>query len=174
MNNTIIVAHYKDDISWTSEYSNLVLLQKGVYIDNLGREPSTYVKYIVSNYDKLIGSYLFLQGNPLDHIDNSQIVFTKLPFYWLPTKNRTNLVCTMNGNPHDNVDIRKFLSDIGIPYDKNEIMFNGCCLFEVTADRIKERPKEFYEKLLEVLMRDEKACYAFERCVKLIFGGENE
>ena len=79
----------------------------------------------------------------------------------------------MNGNPHDNVDITKFLGECGIDYKEETITFNGCCLFMLSAELIKEHTKEYYQRILKAIGSVHKGEYAFERCVKIIFEDKN-
>lgn len=171
MKRTIVVAKYQEDTSWTNKYSDAVVLTKGIDVHNIGREVGTYVDYIIENYDSLEGKYFFVQGNPYDHCPWIEEEFENLKgdFRWFSNRNFT---CDLMGRPHDNVDIKKFLKENGLEYDKETIAFTGCCLFMVSAERIKRYPVEWYINLWNVLANDEKACYAFERCVGIIYGDE--
>jgi hypothetical protein len=170
---TIILARWVKDISWSDQYANeRVVIQKGEDTPNIGREPHAYIWYIINNYDKLKGVYFFLQDDPRDHCPNihDEITNTKGDFRWFG--NRDNLTCNMNGAPHDRVNITKFLEECGIEYDKPNITFNGCCLFMITADKIKEHEVEYYEKILKAIESVPRGEYAFERCLGLIFNGQ--
>lgn len=76
MNYSIVIARFNEDISWTSEYKNVQIYNKGtdlnnfetIKLDNVGREGHTYIKYIVDNYKNLPDYVIFLQGNPFDHL----------------------------------------------------------------------------------------------------------
>lgn len=169
----IVLAVHKENIDWAEQYSPIVIV-KDKDVPNVGREPLSYMWYIIQNYNKLEGKYFFLQGDPRDHLPNyeEELSNTDGDFRWLG--NRKGFRCDMMARPHDNVDIKSFLEEIGIKYPHEEITFNGCCLFMVSAERIKQRPKEFYQKVYDVLMKGERREYAFERCVGLIFGDKND
>ena len=58
----IIVSRYNEEISWTKEFSNVIIYNKGktlngeyneIEIKNVGRESHTYFKYIYDNYNNL-------------------------------------------------------------------------------------------------------------------------
>jgi hypothetical protein len=74
----IVVARYNEDIEWTKQFNNLVIVNKGKSLNipnetlcnNVGREGHTYYKYIVDNYDQLEDYTVFLQGRPFDHSPN--------------------------------------------------------------------------------------------------------
>src|SRR5690606_9595889 len=66
MDVTYVIARYKEDISW-SDSLNRVVIQKDTDLPNLGREISSFLYFIVTNYERLEGEYIFCQGNPLPH-----------------------------------------------------------------------------------------------------------
>lgn len=64
---SIVVAKYREDISWTKELDNVVIYDKSVPpLKNVGREAETFLRYIVEHYDALPEYVVFLQGNPYD------------------------------------------------------------------------------------------------------------
>ena len=172
LSKTIVVAKYKEDLSWLGDIHHVVI-EKDKDVPNIGREPSSYVWYILQNYESLDGVYFFLQGDPRDHCPNimQELSNTEGEFRWF--SNRGPFKCDMMARPHDNVNISLFLERIDIEYQQAEIQFMGCCLFMVTGDKLKTRPKEFYQKLYDVLMKNDRSEYAFERCIGLIFN-DNE
>lgn len=172
MKRHLVIARYNEDISWSSNYSNVHVIQKGEDYPNIGREPSSYLHYILSNYENLEGKYFFLQGNPLEHCPNLYEELNNIEgdFRWFG--NRNGFTCDLMGRPHDNVDIKSFLKDCGVTYSNDSITFNGCCLFMLSAERIKRQPKEWYRTILEATIKEPKSCYAFERCVEILFGDE--
>jgi hypothetical protein len=76
MNYNIIVSRFNEDISWTKQFKNVIIYNKGednideynpIKLKNVGREGHTYYKYIYDNYNNLADYTIFLQGNPFDH-----------------------------------------------------------------------------------------------------------
>lgn len=76
MRNTLVVARYKEDISWlsgVSGFSRVVVYDKSgmglgdISLPNVGRESHTYLTHIVENYSDLGDWVTFVQGNPFDH-----------------------------------------------------------------------------------------------------------
>ena len=69
----IVVAKYKEDISWCKSYTTTIYNKGDDYVENaiplpnIGREAHTYLYHIVENYDNLDEYTVFLQGNPSDH-----------------------------------------------------------------------------------------------------------
>lgn len=164
----IIVAKYKENTDWTNKYPEAIVLTKGVDVHNIGREVGTYIDYIIEHYEELEGKYFFVQGNPYDHCPSIEEEFnnTNGDFRWFSNRYFT---CDMMGRPHDNIDIKAFLNNIGVTYNSDKITFYGCCLFMVSAERIKKYPKSFYENLWNIIANDAKACYAFERCIGILY-----
>ena len=91
----LIVAKYKEDVSWINELKNefdiivynkdnnmdpynLNFVKTEYYIDgikwvdlpNIGREAQTYLFHIIENFDDLYDIEVFTQGNPFDHSPN--------------------------------------------------------------------------------------------------------
>jgi len=79
----IVVARYKEDVSWTKQFDNVFIYNKGdelegydnvIKLDNVGREPHTYYKHIYDNYNNLNEYTIFLQGDPHAHVRNRDII----------------------------------------------------------------------------------------------------
>jgi hypothetical protein len=78
--NEIVIARYKEDISWSSVYKDICCIyNKGskeleyqcenvVQLNNVGREAHTYLYHIINRWDYLATKTLFTQGNIIDHI----------------------------------------------------------------------------------------------------------
>lgn len=169
MKSTLVIARYKEDISWSDGHPRVVI-QKGEDLPNKGREPSSYLHFIISRYSTLEGTFLFTQGTPFDHCKN---VLTELytpfsDFLWLGDKTYTE---NLYGRPNDTCNTDWFIKVANLVYDKDEIRFKAGCIFKVTAERIKQRPLEFYKNMYDVLMSEKhRSPWSFERCVGLIFG----
>jgi len=76
MNYNIVVSRFNEDITWTKQFKNVIIYNKGnddideynpIKLKNVGREGHTYYKYIYDNYEELADYTIFLQGNPFDH-----------------------------------------------------------------------------------------------------------
>ena len=72
----VVVARYKEDIGWLDPLQeHLVILNKGVpynvsnevLLPNVGREPHSYLWYIIENYEQLPEVLIFTQGDISDH-----------------------------------------------------------------------------------------------------------
>ena len=187
MNLSIVVARYNEDLEWTTQFSNVIIYNKGTQLsddfnqtclNNVGREGHTYYKHICDNYDNLADYTIFLQGNPFDHspniisnlnnyVNNTDI---SIDFEFLSER---ILLCNLSGCSHHH----------GIPlintYEKifderketMEFNFGVGAQFIVSKKRILKRPKEFYLKIVKMLDNNINPIEGFviERFHTLIF-----
>lgn len=176
-------------------------LPNAIALPNVGREAHTYFTHIVNEYDNLSDMNIFLQGDPFDHLDDrgrttvdslrttlEDIVERHVPFKGLAW---FKLKCDELGQPHD---LRKPENEGRWPGWGKDIPLGEVFrkLFDaeppaqiiaraptgnfcVTGERIRTRPKEFYEYALRLVTddpRDENNTgHAIERLWQHIFNG---
>lgn len=187
MNFCIVVARYNEDVTWTKQFSNVIIYNKGTplsddfnqkYLNNVGKEGHTYYKHIYDNYDNLADYTIFLQGNPFDHSPN--IIFNLHKYI-----TNTNLIidfeflsehvlyCNLTGCVYDSglplVDTYEKIFD-----KRKECMafkFGAGAQFIVSKKKILQKPKEFYLKIIKMLENDINPIEGFviERFHELIF-----
>ena len=77
MSTRLVIAKYKEDISWINKIKNHNItvydksedpIKDSIKLPNVGREGHTFLYHIVQNYDNLDDITVFLQGNPFEHI----------------------------------------------------------------------------------------------------------
>jgi hypothetical protein len=181
---SIIVARYNEDVSWTKQFPNVVIFNKGqplgseyneIFLQNVGREGHTYYSYIVDNYDKLGDYIIFLQGNPFDHspniIRNMNVLLNKPEEFKFLSEQV--LHCNLSGCAYHR----------GIPlipvYEKLfkekkthlSFIFGAGAQFIVSKQRILKRTREFYQEVVKLLEYDVNPIEGFviERFHGLIF-----
>lgn len=187
----IIVARYNEDVSWTKNFKNVLIYNKGeplddsykqILTDNVGREGHTYYKHIVDNYDNLDEHIIFLQGNPFDHsphlinkIKNlnydeeftyiSEIIFT------------TNLDEQISRYYDCCKDIKKIYTKLFNIEPKNHqfIFFGAGAQFMVSKNLILKHSKEYYEEIVKMLHYSSNPVegYSIERLHFHIFMGHD-
>ncbi|BCS89010.1 DUF3431 domain-containing protein [Pseudodesulfovibrio sediminis] len=176
-------------------------LSNAVQLENIGREAHTYFTHIIDNYDRLADMNVFLQGDPFDHIDDQgrasvdilqnmlrDVVERMVPFKGLAW---FKLKCDRLGNPHD---LRKpenkgrwsgwggdipvgalFEKLFGQPMPEQIVSRAPTGNFCVTGERIRTRPRAFYEYCLRLILADPddemNTGHAFERLWQHIFNG---
>jgi hypothetical protein len=67
----VVIAHYNEDLSWTKflKYSYTVISKRGYSPEtppNKGNEASSYLQYIIENYDNLSEYTIFVHGHRND------------------------------------------------------------------------------------------------------------
>jgi len=187
----IIVARYKEDISWLTNItgSNIFLYEKGeksleynsIKLPNIGREAHTYLYHIIQNYNNLNDINIFLQGDPYPHGGvNADIInnITAIDNY-----HDLNRIITISRNGEDWLDdelyfkggIISFCEYHGftIPPTVSSLVFAQGAQFAVTKECLRKIPFEIYEKLYKtmVLENDVMApkAHVMERLWKTLF-----
>ncbi len=157
----VCIARYKEDIRWVNELKCTFTVLDKETEGNWGRESSSYIKFILDNYENLEGDYVFCQGNPFEH-DKDFLSNLNTKKYF-----GSVLESDAKGCPsHCGLPISETASRLGIAQDK--YTFVAGAQFKVSAENIKARPKEFYQKCLEIL-KDDVQAYVFERLWLIIF-----
>jgi len=187
MNFCIVVARYNEDLEWTKNFLNIIVYNKGnsltddfnqILLNNVGREGHTYYKHIYDNYDNLADYTIFLQGNPFDHSPNiisnvNNYVNNKdlsIDFAFLSEEQSD---CNLSGcSRHGELPLVETYEKI---FDERkeflEFQFGMGAQFIVSKNKILQRPKEFYLKIVEMLENDINPIEGFviERFHNLIF-----
>jgi hypothetical protein len=183
----IVVARYNEDISWTKEFSNVLIYNKGnddldsnkyniIQLNNVGREGHTFYKHIYDNYESLDDYTIFLQGNPFPHVKN---LIQRLKKY-IEKKNveyerigNNRIKCLLSGcKIHDGLPIKEVYEKLfGTKKEEMEFNFIGGGQFIASKKLILSRPKDFYLKIVKLLEYDIDPIegYVIERINELIF-----
>ncbi len=176
-------------------------LENSTPLRNIGREAQTYLSHIVREYDNLADMNVFLQGDPFDHIDDRErgsvetlrtmladVVDKSVPFKGLAW---FKLKCDGLGQPHDlhkpenegrwagwgrDIPVAEIFERLFDAVAPEQIIVRAPAgLFCVTRERLRTRPRAFYEyalKLVEDDPLDEKNTgHAMERLWQYIFNG---
>ena len=170
-------------------------------LPNIGREAHTYLTHIVTEYDHLAPMNVFLQGDPFDHIDDqgrasvetlrlqlADIVDRMIPFKGLAWfKLRSDAL----GRPHDlckpenrgrwagwgrDIPLGEVFEQIfNAPMPGQIVSRAPTGNFCVTGERVRTRPKAFYEYCLKLIKADPQdegnTGHAFERLWQHVFNG---
>lgn len=164
-----MIARYKEDVSWLKRLSGYRVYvynkfyKEGLQLPNIGREAHTYVHHIVENYEKLDTISIFLQGDPFAH---GADLFSKLE----RINEKTQFVSLGDGTitwPDAVTDLPfEWLFGRRCP---STFVYRGGALLAIHKDRIRRHKKEFYQKLMEFLKKDELAPWKLERMWGFIF-----
>lgn len=174
MTKKIVIARYKEDVSWTEQFNNVEIYNKDEVIENtrhhqtllnnIGREAHTYLFHVVDCYDDLDDITCFLQGDFFVHTNEF------FPQYKM-TKDNPNLVEDFHNIFFENLDngfsktfqnfpLDHCEDDVIVDWFKEKIDINnlvdatnakicwGAC-FSVTKEKIHSRSREYYLNLLQ-------------------------
>jgi hypothetical protein len=183
---SIVVARYNEDLTWTKQFSNVIIYNKGdpltddfneISLNNVGREGHTYYKHIYDNYDALADYTIFLQANPFDHSPN---IISNLKKYVNNTELNIDfeflsewiIKCNLTGCiHHDGLPLITTYEKLFNEKKENmEFIFGAGAQFIVSKKKILQRPKDFYLKIIKMLENSKNPIEGFviERFHKLI------
>jgi hypothetical protein len=160
--------------------------QPSILLPNVGREIHTYFYHIINNYDNLHDWTYFSQAYPLDHVDILPTIINEgEKLFTLSKINVTNeahffsngghfgqaLISQGDGTPHHpGLDLNglwlELFKETPPPLEYEFTPGAICC---VSNKRIQSKPKEFYEKCLDLTINRINSPWEFERILQYIF-----
>lgn len=189
MNNVeVVIARYKEDISWIKLLNPLLPYRTRVYnkfegenlLPNVGREAHTYLTHIVENYDNLADYTVFLQGDPIYHcrdlLKTIDLTHT-LEFDFLCMSDGF-ITCDVNGRPGCGGG-GKIHTPVGKHYEwvtgkKSPQVFESpsSAQFAVSRKVITDNPRSLYERCLLSVKHENNPieAHCLERSWASIFG----
>ena len=165
----IVVAKYKEDVSWFShmEPDKLYVYDKSgdknspyTPLENKGREGSTFLGHIVKYYDHLPDYLIFVQGNPFPHMrpeitpENFQQHINRL-IDSRPVR-RQPLFCKYHEEPshmYHGLLIDQYIRSIFNTKPKGTVRFAAGNQYIIPRKDILKRPKAFYQKLCDMAIK---------------------
>lgn len=153
-------------------------------LPNLGREAHTYLHHIVQHYDQLATVTVFCQGHPFDHAPDfharlKAVTGGEMPdlgFRWygflIDEDDQAGVLFARWSKNTDGrgLDLGAFHSRLFGDAAPDAFRFFGGAQFAVTADRVRSRPRSFYERALSLSLDYPDAAHCFERCWDRLFG----
>jgi hypothetical protein len=194
-NMELVVARYAEDIKWIEKlpkamFKSIKIYNKGkpldyridgtevIELDNIGREPHTYLTHVVNNFNNLADITLFLPGSVMNKKYKSiqaykilEMLNTKEESIILSVTNDKDLiekekglevhsyVVTNNDNKRSNPDTGVDTAEVrpmGAWFEKyfpgEEIRcLSNNCIFAASKTDIHKRKREFYRILLDMV-----------------------
>ena len=163
-NFTVVVAKYKEDVSWSKCFEgNLKIYNKGPDgdITNVGREGETFLRYIIEHYDNLPEVVVFLQGDPFGHMPpdvNKNTICDKIKSKRFDNPNWKIEPCFgiwLQEQIFQNIGLlcyEYYKYFFGKEYD-GTINYIAGCQYYIRRNAILQNPKELYEKLQRMLVK---------------------
>lgn len=165
----IVVAKYKEDVSWLfhMDLPHLYVYDKSgddfspfIQLENKGREGATFLAHIVKYYETLPDYLILVQGDPYPHM-YSEITPSNFQDYLIrlletkPKKSQPLFCNYWNENLHlyDGLMIDKYhrLLFEGEPQDT--IIYASGNQYIIPRSDIQRRPKLFYQKLYKMALK---------------------
>jgi hypothetical protein len=183
----VVIAHYNEDLSWTFniKYKCRIISKYGMRKEtppNKGNEASSYLQYIINNYDMLDDYTIFVHGhrtawhhsqNTDEKINNMQFVH---PYYNINDGGLNTLTNIPEWNkmrymiPHVT---KLFTSFVNL----RKVVFRNSAQFYVHKSNILRHKKETYIKMYTYLMNSRETSYwtgrVFEYLWHIIFTGSH-
>lgn len=188
----IVSAHYKEDLEWLkrSNYPVIICDKPGgsdtsfdpdptcTLNENKGREASSYLKYIIENYDNLPNKIAFIHGHEdadhqrypkgllraIEDAKTDEFDFISLN-NWIHLKKDTgpSPQLPVHPNSHEIGDHPKVYEEMRNNWDTvfrpifginlpQYFRFPSCAQFIVSKKAIQRRPKSEYQKLYDFMM----------------------
>jgi hypothetical protein len=164
----LVIAHYKEDLDWTNNIAiPFTIITKGKYFKetppNRGNEASSYLEYIIKNYDNLSDFTIFVHGhrsswhhknNIDDTINNIRLEYDyvnindeELYDYTKPTSGAE--LAFIRVLPIVN-QILNYNEPVNINY--KDLRFKLAAQFCVKRENIRRHPITVYQQLYQYLM----------------------
>lgn len=183
MDQALIIAKYKEDLSWVKDIEGfkIYVYDKSdeqndyVHITNIGREANTYLYHIVENYTTLSDWNVFVQGNPMDHIKGEKLrIDGPHPQHFAP------IGVHLRGTPDSrdpgilSVDAARWPEAVNIqvceeicriiekPFT-DHVIYSPGGMFGVSKERILSYPIKTYQRLLNLSEAHPSFAWCMER-----------
>jgi len=165
MTKGLVISTYEQDLSWLDKIEdksiNIYLYEKNnrdlistdkiklVKLNNLGREPHSFLYHIIENYNNLDDIIFFTQDKPFDHCSNFLELLKINEKGWYAN---IVLTTTMTGYPNQpGLPISEFLEMIHIDFKGSYIQFRPGCIFSLKKEDILIHSKDFYINIFELI-----------------------
>ncbi len=190
--NGIVIARYKEDISWINQIDltkikvyiynkgpKITTLKRNVYyeeIPNLGRESDTYLYHIIKNYNKLEEKIIFTQANFTDHCGSIRKLLDMFNSTLWGTHgyDRHFRLAYWGGNlerEKENLNFGQWMEKYVDKVETNNFRWNVGAIFCVSKNKILSRKIEYYRDTLRPQLQtlNPEVGHYFERAWYYIF-----
>ena len=170
----VIIAKYKEDISWLEamDKSHIYLYDKGFTENNsikgfahyeqrpnVGRESETYLYHIIKHYDNLPDFLILLQGNPFYHFQQQEKIPTKYLQKEIERAVNTEVIITSPIFSRYTMELNYTWPGLKIPEYYSYIFqgsiefsrFSPGCQYYLHKSKILSKPKAFWEKIHKMI-----------------------
>ena len=193
----LVVARYREDLRWLNNIPPQIRVTiydkndaddadpRAQQLPNVGREAHTYLHHIIARYDTLSPITLFCQGKPFDHafdFRKTLRVLAQAPqqvkdFRWLghiidtdDARGRRLFVPWSKNPDRHELDLESFHGALFGAPGPEKYVFQLGAQFAITSALIRARPRDFYQRALQLSMDFPDAAHCFERTWDKVFG----
>jgi hypothetical protein len=174
-NVSVVVAHYNEDLEWVNniKYKTVIISKQNIprdYPPNKGNEASSYLMYIIDNYDNLSDYTFFVHGHRTHwhHKSNIDKKINNMTFiYGYYNINEIQLYQLYEAYD-PNIDVGNLFEIMfeslniytGFKIDYKNLHTRLCGQFYVKKENIRRHPKELYIKIYNWIMINNHSYYA--------------
>jgi len=186
----VVVARYRENIDWLKYLDksiyNIKVYNKGLddieapytKLENIGGDSHTYINYIIENYQNLPEFVIFIQGEPFDHCKETINKIQSHTTEKLVVLSDDYIEESINGwyetclKKPDQFPVT-YLRDVGRSILGDECpsvcMFGAGQQYILNSDLIRNRPIEFYQRILDMFKVDYFLPWHLERLFLYIY-----
>jgi Protein of unknown function (DUF3431) len=154
-------------------------------LPNVGREAHTYLTHLVTRYKDLPCATVFCQGHPFDHapdfhdrllaLVSGEEEFGRFRWYGFldesdDPKGRRLFVPWSKNPERLELQTGRLYRELFGEESPEWFYFRGGAQFAVTKETIHSRPREFYQRALDLCLSIRLAAHSYERIWDRIFG----
>jgi hypothetical protein len=154
-------------------------------LENIGREAHTYLTHLITRYEELPALTVFCQGHPFDHAPDFHDRLRALAsgeesvdrFRWYGFLDETDdpqgkrLFVPWSKNPERlELGTGRLYRELFGEESPEWFYFRGGAQFAVTREAVRSRPREFYQRALDLCLSIPLAAHSYERIWDRIFG----
>jgi hypothetical protein len=190
MKTDVVVARYREDLAWLGLLPpgpRVWVYNKGplppptstvghvICLPNTGREAETFLHHIVTNYEDLADTTVFLQGQPFDHDLSMDDLRGALDgAAGSRAVSGTSVVCDRFGLPHHRLGIADLFGAIYRTQAPPTFRFSPGAQYTVRREDLQRPGKAFWERVYGLCMQRDEFPWEVERLWPLLFNARTQ
>jgi hypothetical protein len=187
----IVVARFEEDLSWLNGIKHKIkIYNKGqnninrdfIPLANIGREATTILYHIITQYDNLSEYTIFLQGNPFQHYTKTKELLHGIPESIEPLYKFSDGCWAiadkiLNETQEKISPMRVYPADFHDTFfrvPKKNFLYASGAQYIVHKNNIRNKPITFYKKIMSSFSWKGHEPWSIERVWPSIFDKENK
>jgi len=194
----LVIAAYNRDYSWVDELPRnikITVYKKGdlppspneiIIYPNVGRDVHTFFYHLYTQYFNLSEITFFSQDFPFDHVANYKEIIAgdintwknfarqQNSGFWIFQNNPNLFSCDQSGLPHDRkgLKLKQMWENLFTSPCPSTIQFTPAGHFAVSKEQVHKLPRDYYKRIVDILITQHLAPWEIERMEAYIFLGE--